>query len=168
VQQAALQRGSQTRTTTTKLGRTATRVSAGPSKSSPKRTTLRESVAAAQRRRREQVDASRRRRNADKSAGLSLSTAKTKQKKHRPARKVSPQDALDRKKKRGSERLNDRNYKGYDATKGNPRRRNKLRHCKERPDPNREPERDENKKGGGSGGGKPSTKKDKDFVPWCK
>lgn len=120
---------------------------------------------AAAKRRRNRVDATRRRRNAAKSAGLSISTEQ--KKKHRTARKVSPQDAPDRKKKRGSERLNDRDYKGYDATKGNPRRRNKLRHCKERPDPNREPERDDKKTGGG-GGGKPHPKKGKDYVPWCK
>lgn len=64
----------------------------------------------------------------------------------------APRDA--RVGKKGSSRLTDKNYKGYDATKGKPDKKKKdIWHCKDRPSG------EDTKKSGGGGS--------RSFIPWC-
>ena len=70
----------------------------------------------------------------------------------KPAARSSEPKRDARQEKTGSAKLTDKNFKGYDAIAGNPRKKDPLR-CKERPKDNRP-------KGGGGGG-------PRRFVPWC-
>lgn len=91
------------------------------------------------------VDAKRRRAKPDKSAPAS---PRVKAKEKKPAARSSPKGAQQAK-KTGSNKLTDKNYKGYDATAGKPDKLERP-NCKERPSDNRSG-------GGGS----------RSFIPWC-